>query len=103
MCDDIAIVHDDPAVAGQSAFETLLMMFLADAFGRAVCKRVQHPVTGAGADDKIIGKGSNIFYIEQDNIFSLFIFQGIDNGACKFECVQGSPHGVLSGADDNCV
>jgi hypothetical protein len=71
------------------------MMFLADAFGCAVCERVQHPVTGAGADDKIIGKGSNIFYIEQDNIFSLFIFQGVDNGAGKFKCVQSSPHRIF--------
>jgi hypothetical protein len=55
---------------------------------------IQHAVAGAGADDEIIGKGDDAFQVEEKDVLSLFVFEGVYNFAGKFERVQGSPHGA---------
>ncbi len=92
MQDHIAKVSDHPAIAGQPLLFTLLLMFDTDVIEHSVGERIDHAVAGAGTNDKIIGKGNNFLNVDQDNIFALFIFQGIDDFASKFQCVQGSPH-----------
>jgi len=56
MQDHIPIINDDPAVAGESLFLALLLVLGADIFKGGVGERIHHTVTGAGADNKIIGK-----------------------------------------------
>jgi hypothetical protein len=103
MHDNIAIIHDHPAVAGKSLLFSLFIMFGLDVFNGSVGKGIDHAVTGAGADDKVIGKGNNILQVHQDDVFTLFVFKGVYNFAGKFKCVQVSPHGLDNGAENNFV
>ena len=88
----VAVIHHHPAVAGIAGFASLLAVVFADAFHHAVCQRIQHAVAGAGADDEVIGKLDDLLQVEQYDVLAFFIFQSVDDGAGKFECVQVSPH-----------
>lgn len=88
MDDHVAKVHDQPAIVGL-AFDAaspfvLFVVSLLHCFGQ----RVQHAAAGGGADHKIIGKGCDFLDIDQQDIFTLFVFQGFYNGACQIKCVQ---------------
>lgn len=87
----ISVVNDHPAVAGQSLFFSLLMMFGADVIEHGIRERIDHSVAGAVANDEIICKGNHIFNVDQDDVFALFVLQGVDDFTSKFECVQISP------------
>ena len=89
----------DPGTFLASLFVVLRTDLLLDTFG----KRIQHSVTGAGTDDKVIGKGNNILQVQQDDILPLFILQRVYNFAGKFERIQVSPHGLVNGAENNFV
>ena len=91
MDDHIAVIHDHPAVAGEALFFALFSMPGADILDDGFGKGVDHAVAGASANNEIIGKGDDIFQVDQDDILALFIFQGIYDFAGKFECVQISP------------
>ena len=54
--DDIAKVHNDPAVAGEALLFAFFCMFGADVFDNGFGERVDHTVAGAGTNDEIIGK-----------------------------------------------
>ncbi len=56
MKNDIAKVHDHPAVAGKALLFAFFLMFGADIFNCGFCEGVDHAVAGAGADNEIIGK-----------------------------------------------
>jgi len=103
MNNNIAVIHDYPAVAGDALLLALLFMFGANVFDGGVGKRIDHAVTGAGANNEIVSKGYDFFQVYQDNIFPFFVFKGVYNFACKFQCVQISPHGLDSGAENNFV
>jgi hypothetical protein len=92
MQHNIAKVGDHPAIARQALLFALLFVFDPDIVEYGIGERIDHAVAGAGTDDKIISKGNNLLDIDQDDILALSIFQGIDNFASKFQCVQGSPH-----------
>lgn len=92
MHDHVTVVHHHPAVAGETLFPSFFVMAGAHIFQDGVGERVQHTVAGAAADHKIVGKGGHIFDINQDNVLPLFVFEGVDDFTCKFECVQRSPH-----------
>jgi hypothetical protein len=100
---DIAIIHDHPAVAGKPLLPSLFIMFGPDVINSGIRQRIDHTVTGTGADNKIISKRDDAFQVNQDDIFALFVFKGIYNFACKFKCVQVSPHGLDNGAENNFV
>jgi len=91
MDNNITIVQNQPAGVGFSFDPAFPFVLLERFFDHPICQSVQHAVAGGGTDHKIIGKGSNLFDIQQDNIFTFFIFQGIHNGMGKFECIQTSP------------
>ncbi len=91
MHNDIAVIQQQPAVAGISFDFPFLFEFFMNVFRCAFGERVQHAVAGAGADDEIIREGGNVFQVHQNNIFSFFVFERIDNFACKVQSVQGSP------------
>jgi hypothetical protein len=84
----------------------LLSLFIMLGFhvvNNGIGKRVDHTVAGAGADNKIVGKRDNAFQVNQDDIFTFFVFKGVYNFTSKFKCVQVSPHGFDNGAENNFV
>ena len=103
MHDHITIIDDHPAIAGETLLFSLFLMFGAEVFDGGFRERVDHAVTGAAADDEIVGKRDDAFQVYQDNIFTLFIFKGVYDFACEFQCVQVSPHGLVNGAENNFV
>jgi hypothetical protein len=103
MHDSVAIVHDHPAVAGDALLLSLLIMPGFHIVNNGIGQRIDHAVAGAGADDKVVGKRDNAFQVNQDNVFTLFVFKGIYDFTSKFECVQFSPHGLDNGAENNFV
>ena len=103
MHNRIAIIHDHPAITGETLLLSLFIVLGFHVVNNRIGKRIEHTVTGSGADNKVVGKGDNAFQINQDNIFTLFVFKGIYNFACKFKCVQISPHGLDNGAENNFV
>ena len=103
MQDHIAKIYNNPAVAGEALLLAFFLMVGADIFNGGFGKRVQHTVAGAGTDNKIIGKRDDFFQVHQDDIFTLFVFQGVYDFTSKFQCVQISPLGLVSGAENNLV
>lgn len=75
MHDDIAKIEQYPSIAGVAFYLSFFLVLLADVFLRGFGKRIQHTVAGAGADNEVICKRYNFFYINQDNIFAFFIFE----------------------------
>jgi hypothetical protein len=84
MDNDIAEVHNDPAITGVALFFAFLLVLLADVIDGGVGKRVEHAVTGAGADNEIVGKRNDLFQVDQDDILPFGIFQGVYDFAGKF-------------------
>ena len=78
-------------------------MFFMEVLDGGVGKGIDHTVTGAGANDKVIGKGNNILQVQQDDILPLFILQRVYNVAGKFERIQVSPHILVNGVENNFV
>jgi hypothetical protein len=72
-----------------------LLMFIADVFNGGFGERVQHAVAGASADDEVVGKGDDVFQVDQDDVLAFFVFKGVYDFTCKFKSVQGSPHGHI--------
>jgi len=60
-------------------------------FKHAFGEGVEHAVACAIANDEIISEGCDIFDVKKQDVFALFVLQGIDDFMCEFECVQISP------------
>jgi len=103
MDNDIAEIHHHPAIAGKSLLFPLSVVFLAHIVDGGIGKGIKHTVAGASADDKVIGKGNDVLQVHQDDVFPLFIFQGVYDFAGKFECIQVSPHDFDNGTENNFV
>ena len=103
MHNNIAIVHDHPAITGESLFLSPFPMFGPNIVNGSISKCVDHTVAGTGTDNEIVGKRDNAFQVDQDDIFTLFVFKGVNNFSRKFKCVQVSPHGLDNGAENNFV
>lgn len=91
MDNDIAIIEHEPAFLGLSLYASLFLVFLFGCLQHPFGKGVEHTVTGAIANDEIICKRSNVFDVEKQDVFALFVLQGGDDFMCKIECVQISP------------
>jgi hypothetical protein len=63
---------------------SFFLMFGANILNGGFGERVDHAVTGAGADYEIVGKRDNFFQVYQDDILPLFIFKGVCDFMCKF-------------------
>jgi len=48
-------------------------------------------MAGSVANDEIICKSGQFTDIQQDNLFSLFFFEKIDDSMCFFDWIQDSP------------
>lgn len=92
MHNHIAKIHDEPAFTRLTFHTSLFLIVLFCGLEYAFGERIKHTVTGAVADNKIIGKGCDILDVEEQDIFALFVLQGIDDFMCKIESVQVSPH-----------
>ena len=80
----IAEIGDHPAITGKTLFFAFFLVFDTNVFKHGVGEGVDHAVAGAGTDDEIISKRNHFLDVDQDNIFSLFIFQGVDDFTSKF-------------------
>jgi hypothetical protein len=91
MYHNITVIDNQPAAFGfplDPAFPFMLFMCF---FDHSISQGIQHAAAGASADDEVTCEGCNLFNIQQENVFPLFIFQGIDNGMCKIQRIQISP------------
>ncbi len=84
MEDDVAKIHDHPAVAGKALLFAFFLVFGANVFNDGLCKRVYHAVAGAGTNDEIIGKRNDVFQVNKDDVFSLFVFKRVYDFTSKF-------------------
>ncbi len=80
----IAKVYDYPAVAGEALLFAFFLMVGTDVFNGGFCEGVDHAVAGAGADDEIISKRYDIFQVDKDDVFPLFVFKGIYDFTSKY-------------------
>jgi len=103
MHDHVAVIEDEPAFLCLSFHAALFLVILLGGFDDTFGERVQHTVAGAVADDEVISKRCDVFDVEKQDVFALFVLQGFNDFMCKFECVQISPHDIyfLSGAENN--
>ena len=75
MYDHVAIIYNDPAVTGEALLFPFFLMPGANVFDGRFGERVDHAVTGAGADYKIVSKRDDVFQIYQDDILAFFVFK----------------------------
>ncbi len=95
MDDHVAEIEHEPAFARLAFHAALLLIILLGRLHHAFGERVEHAVTRPIADDEVICKGCNIFDVEKQDVFALFVLQGFDDFMCKFKCVQKSPLEVI--------
>ena len=102
MHNHVTIIEHQPAFIGCTGDATLFLVIIFCGFEHAFGKRVEHTVTGAVANDEVICKRRDVFDVEQQDVFALFVLQGSDNIMCKFECVQISPLGMFATEETSC-
>jgi hypothetical protein len=91
MHNHVAVVNNDPAFARFPLFPAILAMPLVDSFHGGFREGIEHAVAGAGTQNEVIGKGCDVFYIEQENVLAFFFFERVDDRMSQFKCVQKSP------------
>ena len=91
MHDHISQINQHPTALCIAFFFTDHLKFFFDIFQNGIGKAFDHPFAAAGAEDEIIGKRGNILNVHQQDIFTLFVLQGVDNTAGKFDWFQNSP------------
>ncbi len=84
MDDDIAIIHDHPAVTGEALLFAFFLMLGANVFDDGFGESIYHAVAGTGADNEIVSKRCDVFQVQQDDVFTLFIFQRVYDFTSKF-------------------
>ena len=75
MHDNVPIVNNDPAFAPLALYLALLAMCLMHGIDGCVSEGAEHTVAGAGAQDEIVGKGCNVFDVEQEDVLAFFVFE----------------------------
>ena len=75
MHDHVPIVNHDPAFARLPLYLALLAVCLV--YGIDGCGRegAEHAVAGAGAQDEVVGKGCDVFDVEQEDVLAFFVFE----------------------------
>ncbi len=84
MHNHVTTVHQDPTVVGLAFQARGLAKFGFDFLSHCILQRLQHAVTGAGANDEKIGENGLFPDIQEQDIFPFAIFQNIDNAAREF-------------------
>lgn len=89
MHHDIAVVHQHPTAVGCTLYrEGQLAVFFFDLFADVISQRAQLAVTVTVTNDKIIRDDRIRSQIEKDNVFGLFIFNGVDDKAGEINRFQ---------------
>jgi hypothetical protein len=91
MHDHVAEVHHQPAFLRPALHAPFFLEIRFGCFEYALGKRVQHAITGAVAQDEIIGERGDFLDVEEQDVLGFFIFQGFDDLMGKFESFQVSP------------
>lgn len=91
MYDHISQIYQHPTTLGIAFFFTNHLKFFFNIFQNGIRKAFDHPFAAARTEDEIIGKRGNILNVHQQDIFTLFVLQGVDNTAGKFDWFQNSP------------
>ena len=91
MYHDIAVIHHQPAGLRFPFDATLALVIQAGFFDHPIRQGIQHAVAGGSTYDEIVCEGSVLLNIQQEDIFGFFVFQCIDYGMCKIQCIQISP------------
>ena len=81
MQDHIAEIDQQPAILWGALDATFHLVLLANSLDCGVSQRADHTVAGTGRNNKIIRKIRNIVDIQQEDVFSLPVFENIDNTA----------------------
>lgn len=84
MYHHIAKISQHPAVTGSALNPSQNLMGAFHGFCHSLYETVEHAVAGSRADYKIIGKVGQLVNVEQQDIFTFFIFQTIHDGMSKF-------------------
>jgi hypothetical protein len=98
MDNDIAVIHHQPASLRLSFDATFPPMLRESLFNYPVGQSVQHAIACGSTNNEIVREGSMLFYIQKEDIFAFFVFQCIDDGMGKFDCIQESPLCKISGS-----
>jgi hypothetical protein len=91
MDHDVAVVHYHPTGIRRTFDAALLFVLDTGLFDHSICQGIEHTVAGGSTDNEVVGEGSQFFNVQQEDIFTFFVFQGIDNGMCQFQSIQKSP------------
>jgi hypothetical protein len=91
MDHNVAVVYYQPPGLRRTFDAALPFVLDTGLFDHAVCQGLKHPAAGGGTDNEVGGEGSQFFNIQQKDVFSFLVFQGIDNSMCKFQGIQMSP------------
>ena len=87
----IAVIEHQPALLRLAFHTAFFLVLLFRRLDNRLGQRVEHTVAGAVTYDKIIGERCNVFDVEKQDVFTLFVLQGFDDFMSKFESVQISP------------
>lgn len=87
-------INRDPAVGCGTDHFAFHRVYLGHSVICGTDKASQHPVAGAGANDEIVRKNCHPLQIDQNNIFSFFIFKCVNQFTRNLNSVfffQSSP------------
>jgi len=82
MHDHVAVIEHEPAFMRLPFHAAFFLIILLCRFEHTFGEGVEHAVAGAITDDEIIGKRCNVFNVEQQDVFALFVLQGSDDFMC---------------------
>jgi hypothetical protein len=87
--DNIDVVHENPARLSLTldATRPIIVPGL-QSLSNTVDNGLELPVTGAGANDEIINVRGKVLNIQQDDVYALLLFDGVDDGMSELENIQ---------------
>lgn len=91
MHDNIPEVDHHPALPGLSLFPPTFMMLRACCLESRLSEGIQHPIAGPRAQNEEVRERSNVPDVQEQDVFALLGFQGLDDRMCQFNSVQMSP------------
>ena len=90
MHHDVAKIHYQPSVACQPFLAAFSLVRFTRALEHRVRQRIQHAIAGAIDHHEVISEAADAFQVQQDDVFALLVFEGVDDEAGQFERVQAA-------------
>ena len=91
MHNHVAIIEQKPAFLSLPLHAAFFLVIFLRRFQHGFGERIQHAVAGAVAYYEVVSKRCDIFDVEQQDVFALFVLQGVNDFMSQLECVQVSP------------